>query len=434
MHVKDKVLTQAWVAWADNAPSTIDSSPVKVMRDAGAILFGRTTMPQTGMALETVSNLWGRTLNPYNSAFGCGGSSGGDGALCSLRGEPAAPITTDIGGSIRIPGAVNGLYAMRPTADRVPRAGMVHVAQGNVSIKSAAGPCSHSLEDIKLFTRLILTHPSLPFEPTTIPGSWNEAPPMPPRLRIAVMYSDGVVDPHPPVQRALRETASKLRAAGHEVFEFARPFDFWEAALTTWALYFQTGAKEFFDTLTKGGEPPISQFAHNYEVFQAKALSASEVLKYNVQQAGFKAAFQEAWDAQQIDCLICPVSPMACQPHDFPVWWGYTTIWNMLDYPSIVVPMKDFKINETDDPKDTTYKARDNPFDARNWDICKLRSLSCSRILLTFCRVDDPNLWQTQPVAIQIVGRPYRDEALIATCEKLDAILNGQPIQSSLPS
>ena len=86
----------AWIAWADNPPSTIEASPAKVMRDAGAIFFGRTTMPQTGMALETVSHLWGRTLNPYNPAFGSGGSSGGDGVLCALHGEPAAPITTDI--------------------------------------------------------------------------------------------------------------------------------------------------------------------------------------------------------------------------------------------------------------------------------------------------------------------------------------------------
>lgn len=65
MHVKDSVVTMAWVAWADNAGSTFDASIVQVMRDAGAVIFARTTMPQTGMALETVSNLWGRTLNPY---------------------------------------------------------------------------------------------------------------------------------------------------------------------------------------------------------------------------------------------------------------------------------------------------------------------------------------------------------------------------------
>lgn len=56
-------------------------------------------MPQTGMALETWSNLWGRTLNPFNSKFGSGGSSGGDGALVAMRGAPCAPLSSDIGGN-----------------------------------------------------------------------------------------------------------------------------------------------------------------------------------------------------------------------------------------------------------------------------------------------------------------------------------------------
>ncbi len=234
MHVKGKVTTMAWVAWADRPVSEIDSSPVKIMRDAGAIFFGRTTMPQSGMALETVSNLWGRTLNAHNSAFGSGGSSGGDGVLCALKGEPAAPITTDIGGSIRAPAAFNGLYGMRPTAERVPRNGMIAVAPGNTSIKVSAGPNCHNMADLKLFTKLILTHPTLPFEPTTVPGSWTEISPVSRKLRIGILSSDGVVDPHPPVKRALRETVTKFERAGHEVLEFVLPFDAWEAALTTW--------------------------------------------------------------------------------------------------------------------------------------------------------------------------------------------------------
>ena len=375
MHVKGHFVTMAWVAWADNPPSTVDSSPVKIMRDAGAIFFGRTTMPQTGMALETVSNLWGRTLNPYNTAFGSGGSSGGDGALCAMRGEPAAPITTDIGGSIRAPGAFNGLYAMRPTAERVPKQGMIPVAPGNVSIKISAGPCCHSMEDLKLFTKLVLTHPTLPHESTTMPGFWNDVPTAASKLRIGILSTDGMVDPHPPIQRAMRETASKLKAAGHEIVEFSPPFDVWEATLTTWALYFQTGAKEHQEILAAAGEPPISQFAHNFEVFKTKELTVPELLRHNTRQAGYKAAFQEAWDVQQMDCIICPCAPMAGVPHDFPVWWGYTTLWNMLDYPSIILPMKDFKINAVDDPKDMSYKPRDNPFDRRSWELCQSKPM-----------------------------------------------------------
>ena len=372
MNLKGHTHTLAWVAWAGNPPSTFDASPAKVMRDAGAIFFGRTTMPQTGMALETVSPLFGRTLNPYNAAFGSGGSSGGDGALCAMHGEPAAPITTDIGGSIRAPGAFNGLYAMRPTAERVPRHGLVNPAPGNTSIKVSSGPCCHSMEDLKLFTRLILTHSTLPHEPTTMPGFWNETPAVHRKLRIGIMSTDGVVDPHPPIQRALKETASMLQASGHEVVQFVRPFDMWEAALTTWALYYQTGAKEHKKLAAETGEPFISQFTHNLEVFKTKELTVPELFAHNNKQAAYKAAFQEAWDAQQIDCIICPNSPMAGVPHDFPVWWGYTTIWNLLDYPCIIMPIQNFRINDRDDPKDSSYQPKDNPFDTQNWEICKL--------------------------------------------------------------
>jgi amidase len=191
-------------------------------------------MPQTGMALETVSNLWGRTLNAINANFGSGGSSGGDGVLCALKGEPAAPITTDIGGSIRSPAAFNGLYGMRPTAERVPRQNLIAVTPGNTSIKVSSGPNCHSMEDLKLLTRLILTHPTLPNEPTTLPGFWNDSAAVFHPLRIAVISTDGVVDPHPPVSRALRETSLRLAAAGHKLFEFRLPFDLWEAALVTW--------------------------------------------------------------------------------------------------------------------------------------------------------------------------------------------------------
>ncbi|KAK0885429.1 hypothetical protein LTR57_025775, partial [Friedmanniomyces endolithicus] len=100
-------------------------------------------MPQTGMALETVSNLWGRTLNAHNPAFGSGGSSGGEAALTALHGTPASPLSTDIGGSIRAPAAFNGLYAMRPTSERCPHLGGKTAAPGNVSIKVSAGPACH---------------------------------------------------------------------------------------------------------------------------------------------------------------------------------------------------------------------------------------------------------------------------------------------------
>ena len=83
-------VTLGYMAWSD-VISEKDSILVKALRDAGAVFYVKTTMPQTGMALETWSTLWGRTLNPRNNKLGSGGSSGGDGALIALRGSPIGP-------------------------------------------------------------------------------------------------------------------------------------------------------------------------------------------------------------------------------------------------------------------------------------------------------------------------------------------------------
>ncbi|KAF2159073.1 hypothetical protein M409DRAFT_71311 [Zasmidium cellare ATCC 36951] len=408
--VKGRTTTWAFATWLDRPAADADSSTVKVMRDAGAIFFARTTMPQTGMALETVSPLWGRTLNPFNPAvFGAGGSSGGDGALVAMRGSPASGLSTDIGGSIRAPAAFNGLYGMRPTAERVPRTGLASPAGGNVSIKVSTGPVCHSMQDLRMFVKLLLTHPTLPYEPTACLPFWDEiaASKSRPKLRIGLMLTDDVVDPHPPVLRALEEVRAKLRAAGHTIVDFRPPFDCWEAALTTWALYFQTGAAETLALLEAGGEKPIPVFAHYLKTFDIKPLAVTELFRHNAAQAGYKAAFQQSWDGDgSYDCIICPSAPLAGSPHDFPLWWGYTTLWNLLDYPSIMMPLKGFKINSQRDPKTAAYSPRSNPFDRANWEIY------------------DPEVWKTQPMTFQIVGRPYHDEALINVSEVIDGVVN----------
>lgn len=379
MDVKGKKTTVGQVSGYYNPPDTEDAALVHEVRSAGAIIFGRTTMPQTGMALETVSPLFGRTLNPYNVNFGAGGSSGGDGALVALHGVPCAPLSTDIGGSIRAPGAFNGLYAMRPSADRVPRTGMASYKKGQISIRSSTGPNCRSMSDLKLLTKIILEHEAVPFEPTCIPGAWKEVP-LKPKLAIGIMSTDGVVTPHPPVSRALKEVAAKLRAAGHVVVEFPPPTDLWQAALTTWGLYFQPGAQDVLDGLAKTGEPPIPQFKYNLEVFKVREQTTMEIYLRHKEQNAVKAAFANAWKAtmsttatggQPIDCIICPSASMAGSPHDFPLWWGYTTIWNLIDYPSIIMPFKEFKIDLTLDAKEADYKPLENPFDKPNWEICE---------------------------------------------------------------
>lgn len=172
-------------------------------------------MPQAGMLLETVSNLFGRTLNPRDLRFGAGGSSGGDGALVALRGSPLTP-STDIGGSIRAPAAFNGLYGIRPSADRVPKQGMKSVETSQLNIRVSCGPVAHSVDDLILLTKVLTDWPQARYDPTCIPVPWREVDKTGEKLSFGLWEFDGVVMPHPPILRAMRETAEKLKAAGHE--------------------------------------------------------------------------------------------------------------------------------------------------------------------------------------------------------------------------
>jgi amidase len=123
-----------------------------------------------------------------------------------------------------------------------------------------------------------------------------------------------------------------------------------------------------------------------------------------------------------MDVLLCPCAPAAGAPHDFPLWWGYTSLFNILDLPSVVLPLRDFKIDPTKDEKDQDYIPRDTLWDKPNYDICTHECADC-RATLTLS-TDDPELWQNMPVALQVVGRSFRDEQLLADSAIVDAVLN----------
>ena len=113
--------------WPKKSPN--DALVLKILWAAGCVFYARTTEPQTLMHLETSTNLYGTTSNPFNRTLTSGGSSGGEGALLGMRGS-CLGIGTDIGGSVRSPAANCGLYSLRPTTKRIPYGGCVDTADG----------------------------------------------------------------------------------------------------------------------------------------------------------------------------------------------------------------------------------------------------------------------------------------------------------------
>ena len=98
-----------------------DAAIVERVRAAGAILIGRTNVPEFGLGSHTYNPVWGTTRNPYDLAASAGGSSGGAGAALATGMLPVAD-GSDLGGSLRNPASFNNVVALRPTVGLVPTA------------------------------------------------------------------------------------------------------------------------------------------------------------------------------------------------------------------------------------------------------------------------------------------------------------------------
>lgn len=151
-HVKDVDTTMGYIDWIgsnlgisdpDQAHRT-ESQIVTELLSLGAVLFCKTSLPQTLLFGETKTNLIGQTLNPNNQLLSCGGSSGGEGALQALRGSTLG-VGTDIGGSVRIPAAFNGIFSMKPTPERISYRDVANTNPGQNTYRSTVGFLSTSL-------------------------------------------------------------------------------------------------------------------------------------------------------------------------------------------------------------------------------------------------------------------------------------------------
>jgi len=272
---------------------------------------------------------------------------------------------TDIGGSIRIPAAFNGLYGIRPSAGRLPYSGMANSMDGQNSILSVVGPLATSAGSLKLATKAILDKKPWLHDPMVHEIPWREEQEGEfegQKLCFGVMRSDGIVNPLPPVRRAIELVVKALQDQGHKVIDWTPPSHkaIIDAALETWTFDAGTDVKAAF---ALSGEPMAPQVSFFESVSEEK--TATEIAAVNVWLRDLKKGYLDYWTGTQegtgtgrpVDAVICPLAPFPAARREMYKYYGYSTWVNALDYTSVVVPVTN--VDKLVDTVDVEYKAID---------------------------------------------------------------------------
>jgi amidase len=198
-------------------PARADSEMVRRLREAGAIVVGKTLLPELAICGFTESATWGVTRNPWDPQRSPGGSSGGSAAAVAAGLVPIASAS-DGGGSIRIPASSCGLFGLKPQRGRVSLAPLTEHWNG----LSAAGCVSRSVLDTALWLDVTSGGSKEPGAPAPPERPFVEsAKTAPGKLRVAVSTAAPRAAAPPTVddvaKGAVADTAELLRSLGHEV-------------------------------------------------------------------------------------------------------------------------------------------------------------------------------------------------------------------------
>lgn len=305
------------------------------------------------MHLECSSNLYGTTVNPHNTDLSSGGSSGGEAALIAMGGSLLG-IGTDVGGSIRVPAAACGIYGLKPTAFRVPTRGWSSTPPGADPIPTVIGPMSNSLANIDLFMRVVLAAEPWKQEPALVALPWRENHIQPTEsrpLRIGIMWHDGVVMPHPPITRALKEFSHKVKSIPNVCVSDFSPYKHDEAWAIVSSLYYTDGGEADLQAMADSGEPllPLTEWMIKQNP-GVKKLDRGELEYWLEEREEYRLEYAEHWNKTGvwnddleswdgvIDAVICPVAPGVATRHGTAKYWTYSAIYNLLDYPALAFP------------------------------------------------------------------------------------------------
>ncbi|VUG18565.1 amdS [Brettanomyces bruxellensis] len=323
-------------------PRKENAAIVNLIQKLGGIIICKTNTPAGLLFTETTNMLWGRTLNPYSRKYlNVGGSSGGEGAIAALKGS-CFGIGSDIGGSVRHPAALNNVYSIKPSVGRIQTYGTQSGQPGQESIKTVYGILSHYLDNMTYsFKVFIEAEPYKDIDAGCIPLSYRKytlekhQP-----LNIAFLDRDGLTSVTPPLIRGLNIVKRKLKAAGHNVFDWNDAY-FKSMTDCMYPMYGANGLTTLKELLKQSGEPIDSRMQKS--IAGAKVMPVSRLWNYQIQRTKIVQQYLNYWNTGssngRLDAIIIPTSAFpACLLNKVPPQ-PYTSMWNALDYSASTLPV-----------------------------------------------------------------------------------------------
>jgi Asp-tRNA(Asn)/Glu-tRNA(Gln) amidotransferase A subunit family amidase len=412
-----------------------DSLMVARLRRAGAIILGKSNVPQLMLYLETDNPVYGRTNNPWNPERSPGGSSGGEAALIASGCSPLG-LGSDIGGSIRVPSHFAGICGLKPTSGRLSVQGSADqlLFPGMEAILDQPGPMARHVADLALAMQ-VLAAPGQA-DPTVPPVPWHDPAAVAIKgLRVGLYTDDGFLSASPALRRAVTEAGRALEEMGAAVVPFTPP-DMAEVAALYSAILSADGAT-WARTLLKGGrvDKRIASLLNLAKLprglWQAVAAGADRVgqrhLAITLRAMGarptagywalvaaknrYRDRFLGAMEALGLDAILCPPFATPALTHGASEFLNpvatYAQLYNLLGVPAGVVPATRVRPGEESD-----------------------RAPSRSLPEQVAARVEQGSAGL--PVGVQVAARHWREDVVLAVMGALEAHFRAQPDYPSL--
>jgi len=234
---------------------------------------------------------------------------------------------------------------------------------------------------------------------------------LPEKSSFAILWDDGVVAPHPPIVDALRKVKRALLAAGHEVIDW-KPVDHQKAWDILVKLYLLDGGNEYLETMGSGDETPVAmtQWILSHAAGR-EPYTPAECFKLNAEREEFRTRLMAHWNATRsatasgrpVDAILSPVFPSLAPAHGTTRWWGYSSYWNLLDYPGVVFPV--------------------DRFSAKNYHAVPISQQSRNPTELFIHQQWQPDTFENAPISLQLIGRRHEEEKLLAMLSRVESAI-----------